>query len=67
MLTFTLVNGGDVPRLDGSNFFGWYLAIYEAAYAGGFINVLNGLKSRPVVPSKPFSSNSQERVAGASA
>ena len=53
MSTFTLVNGGVVPRLDGSSFFGWHQAILDAAYAGGFINILNGKKPKPVDPSIP--------------
>ena len=50
MSTFTLVNGGVVPRLNDSNFF-WNQAILDAAYAGGYINVLNGQKPKPVDPS----------------
>ena len=53
MSTFTLVNGGVVPRLNGSNFFGWHQAILDAAYAGGYITILNGKKPKPVDPSTP--------------
>ena len=51
MSKFNIVNGGVVPRLDSSNFFGWHQAILDAAYAGGRINVLNSKSLRPIDPS----------------
>ena len=51
MPTFTVVNGGVSPKLNGSNFFGWHQAILDASYAGGYINILNGKTPKPRDPS----------------
>ena len=50
MSSFVYANGGITPLLNGTNFFGWQQAVLDAAYAGGFINVLLGKSLKPDDP-----------------
>ncbi|EIW72390.1 hypothetical protein TREMEDRAFT_58553 [Tremella mesenterica DSM 1558] len=49
--TFEFVNGAVKPVLNGKNFFGWHQAVLDAAYAGGYVDILLSKSKKPVDPS----------------
>ena len=62
---FEYANGRVKPVLSGDNFFGWHQAILDAAYAGGYVDILLGTFTRPVDPSqKPHVQVKQEIAIG---